>query len=134
MTASAALRLLYADEQSSEVGSGASDFGGPSAACYPLTLPITIDPGALALVVAISAKVKHDWFFGTVEECAAVTLAFGLVALSVVVCYRYCDAVIRWLGTTGADLLARIFALLLPAIGVSLVVEGLVAWSIVRLG
>jgi len=53
-----------------------------------------------------------------------MSAAAVLIALSVWVCYRYADEVVRLLGNDGARVFGRLVAFLLLCIGTQIVVNG----------
>lgn len=91
-----------------------------SMAFYPITLPLTMGPGMIAVSTAIgTGMIGH----GTANliGCLLATLA---TLLTVYVCYRYCDRVSQAVGATGADALSRVFAFILLCIGISILWQG----------
>ena len=91
-----------------------------SMAFYPITLPLTMGPGMIAVSTAIgTGMIGH----GTAHliGCLLATLA---TLITVYVCYRYCDRVSQAVGATGADALSRVFAFILLCIGISILWQG----------
>lgn len=91
-----------------------------SMAFYPITLPLTMGPGMIAVSTAIgTGMIGH----GT-ENLIGCLLATVATLLTVYVCYRYCDRVSQAVGATGADALSRVFAFILLCIGISILWQG----------
>ena len=89
-------------------------------AFYPITLPLTMGPGMIAVSTAIgTGMIGH----GT-ENLIGCLLATVATLLTVYVCYRYCDRVSQAVGATGADALSRVFAFILLCIGISILWQG----------
>lgn len=94
-------------------------------AFYPLTMPLTVGPGSISVAITLGANPSPDVrsLFVTAAGHMAGML---LVALSVYLCYRYADALVRKLGETGSIVVARLSAFILLCIGVQ------IAWNGVR--
>jgi multiple antibiotic resistance protein len=93
-------------------------------AFYPLTLPLTVDPGAISVAVAIGANHSHSverLFVGLV----AATLATAVIALSVWLCYGYAERVARRLGHTRMMVVLRLSAFIVLCIGVHITWNGI---------
>lgn len=96
-------------------------------AFYPLTMPLTVGPGSIATAVAIGAQRSlADARDTTVFLLDAAASMAGLlaIALSIYFAYRYADAIERMLGKTGTNVLVRMFAFILLAIGVQIMWAG----------
>jgi multiple antibiotic resistance protein len=89
---------------------------------YPLTFPVTIGPGSLAIAVTLGAGGG---------DAARVATLLGAIAGSVVVsitiylCYRFAARAARLLGDAGTLVLFRLSAFILLAIGTKILVDGL---------
>lgn len=93
-------------------------------AFFPLTLPVTAGPGAIA--VTLSLVPAGNVLAGPVLlRYGAVALGIALAALAVFVFYRFSATVIRKMGATGAATVSQISAFVLLAIGVQIVWNGL---------
>ncbi len=101
-----------------------------SMAFYPMTLPITVGPGAISVACAFGAGVLHQGVFAFAGLMAACVANLLIVYL----CYRYCDRFSRKVGIAGADAISRIFAFILVCIGASISWKGLTdlitAWNL----
>lgn len=86
-----------------------------SMAFYPFTLPLTTGPGAISVAVAIGASPVNN-----VGDAIGCVVGVFLSALSIWVCYRYCDRINKSVGAAGGDALARIFAFILICLGVTI--------------
>ncbi len=88
-------------------------------AFYPLTMPLTVDPGAISVAITIGANHAHG-----VERVAiavvASLLGIGLIALTVWLAYRYAERVGKWLGHTGTMVVLRLCAFIVLCIGVQI--------------
>jgi multiple antibiotic resistance protein len=93
-------------------------------AFYPLTLPVTAGPGAIAVTLSLvpSGSVLDP---GTLTAFLATACGIALAGATVFLFYRYSTTVIRKLGKTGAATITQISAFVLLAIGVQIVWGGL---------
>src|SRR5262249_20666689 len=94
-------------------------------AFYPLTMPLTVGPGSISVALALGANPETS-VRALLVTAIAHALGITIVALLVYVCYRYADAILGKLGTTGAAVLTRLSAFILLAIGVQ------IAWNGIR--
>jgi multiple antibiotic resistance protein len=87
-------------------------------AFYPLTLPLTVGPGAIAVAIALGT--------GSPEEgplpvhFAGVAVALVLLSIAIYLCVRYACRVQRVLGDVGTRVVMRLFAFVIFCIGVQI--------------
>ena len=96
-------------------------------AFYPLTLPLTVGPGSIA--VAITLGSQRPGAAGTAEIVLLGAAAIvGLIAImvTVYVCYRYAQRLVAVLGDSGTNVMVRLSAFILLCIGIQIVWSG---WS-----
>jgi multiple antibiotic resistance protein len=74
--------------------------GDDRAGFYPLTLPVTVDPGAIAVAITVGANHAHGVERVVIAIIASI-LGLGLIAFTVWLAYHYAERVARWLGTPG---------------------------------
>jgi multiple antibiotic resistance protein len=89
-------------------------------AAVPLAIPLMAGPGAITAVILLAAKSD-----GTIMSLASL---LGLIAIVVAVCYIVFLAATRLahlLGATGQHVLSRMLGLLLSALAVQFVADGL---------
>jgi len=97
-----------------EEGSGKEDVG-----IIPLGIPMLAGPGAISSVIVLTTQ-NHDWFHQAAVLCAiGVTAAISFVVLAAA------DRVSSRLHETGIRILTRLMGLLLMAIAVQFVLNGL---------
>jgi multiple antibiotic resistance protein len=93
-------------------------------AFYPLTMPLTVDPGVLAVGVAIGANHAH-----TVEnllvQLAAAVVGAGIVAVSVLFTRRHAESFAQRIGHEGMVIVLRRCALIVLSIGIRIVWNGI---------
>jgi multiple antibiotic resistance protein len=95
-------------------------------AFYPLTMPITVGPGAISVAIALgSQRPAEATDFAHLAAIAGVAIA-GLAALAVTIyiCYRFAEPTIAALGEHGSNVVVRLSAFLLFCIGIQIVWTG----------
>jgi multiple antibiotic resistance protein len=85
----------------------------------PLGLPLLSGPGAIATVMVLTGKATMP------SQRIAVYLAIGAVALLTFLVLRSAGALTRVLGRTGINTIGRIMGLILAAIAIQFVIDGL---------
>jgi multiple antibiotic resistance protein len=91
-----------------------------------LTLPLTVDPGAISVAVTIGANHAHGVDRLMIGFLAAI-LGTGFIAFSVWICYSYAERVARWLGHTRMMVVLRLSAFIVLCIGVQIAWNGVKA-------
>jgi multiple antibiotic resistance protein len=123
-------QLLHSGADVDPPPSGKSGVPKPltmSDAFYPLTLPLTVGPGSIAVAITIGSQRPR-----AAEPAEYVLLAgaavVGLVAVCVTVylCYRYAERLADFLGESGTNVLVRLSAFILLCIGIQIIWSG---WS-----
>jgi len=93
-------------------------------AFYPLTMPLTVGPGSISVALTLGANPAQG-LRPLVVTAVAHALGMAIVALSVYLCYRYADRILRRLGPTGTGVVVRLSAFILLCIGVQICWNGL---------
>ena len=92
-------------------------------AFYPLTMPLTVGPGTISVAITLGANPPRD-----LRALLTTTLAHGvgvlITALTIYLCYRYANRLIHRLGAAGTDMLIRLSAFILLAIGTQITWNG----------
>ena len=92
---------------------------GASIAVVPLTIPLLTGPATISTVVIYTEKTRHWW-----EH--AVLVGYGVViGLAVWLIFSASDRISRVLGTTGINVMTRLMGLILAAIAVEVMADGL---------
>jgi len=93
-------------------------------AFYPLTLPLTVDPGAISVAITLGANHARG-----VERVliafAAGLLGTAVIAVSVWLAYRYAERVAHWLGHTRVMVVLRLSAFIVLCIGIEITWNGI---------
>ncbi|MBC2775736.1 MarC family protein [Rhizobium sp. AQ_MP] len=87
-------------------------------AVFPLAIPLIAGPGAISATVLISGTM--DGWVGKAQLVAVIAVVLGLVFVSLYLAER----LNRFLGVTGRALLTRLLGVLLAALSVQFVVDG----------
>jgi len=87
-------------------------------AVFPLAIPLIAGPGAISATVLISGTM--DGWLGKFQLIAVIAVVLGLVFVSLYLAER----LNRFLGVTGRALLTRLLGVLLAALSVQFVVDG----------
>jgi multiple antibiotic resistance protein len=114
------LNAQPAESKGTDVEEGASRAdAGASIAVVPLTIPLLTGPATISTVVIYSEKTKHFWELG-------LLVAYGIViGVAVWITLSAADRIGRFLGTTGINVMTRLMGLILAAIGVEVMSDGL---------
>ena len=98
-------------------------------AFYPLTLPITVGPGCISIAITIGAHLRHQagpgFEHGYPRQFLAALTGMFLVCVLVWLCYGNADRLVKMLGQSGTNILTRLSAFILMAIGVQIMWNGL---------
>ena len=94
-----------------------------SGAFYPLTLPLTVGPGSIAVMVTLGTSLLSAPNTVVLDGLGALV---GLAAISILIyiCYSQAEHVFRKLGPAGVNVLLRLSAFILLCIGVQIALEG----------
>jgi multiple antibiotic resistance protein len=93
---------------------------------YPLTMPLTVGPGSIAVAIALGSQRPADVtnLGRLISLAGASVVAIVGVALTVYVCYRYAEVIIARLGKNGTNVVIRLFAFILMCIGIQILWTG----------
>ena len=96
-------------------------------AFYPLTLPLTIGPGSIAIMVTVGSSLLTSPGSILLDGLGAL-LGLACVSFLIYLCYGQGEHVLRKLGPTGINVLLRLSAFILLCIGVQIALEGYTAF------
>ena len=102
------------------------DEQGPIDAFYPLTMPLTVGPGSIAVAIALGAQRPRETTDIVQFALLSGGAAMGLVAiaLTIFVCYRFADRMVTMLGQSGINVMIRLSAFILLCIGIQIIWSG----------
>ena len=90
-----------------------------SIAVVPLTIPLLTGPATMSTVVIYAEKAKTFWQLGTL-------VGYGVViALATALCFSLAQPIARVLGKTGINVMTRLMGLILAALAVEVMADGL---------
>lgn len=113
--------------------SGITDATAGGSAFFPLTMPMTVGPGSIATAISLVAAEQDDKDFHFLAELPAVigaTSALVVLSLVIYLVYRESSGIQRLLGANGTNVLMRLFAFILLAIGVQIFLGGLNGYAL----
>jgi multiple antibiotic resistance protein len=94
---------------------------------YPLTLPLTVGPGSISVAISLgSARPKELADERLVVIAGGAMAGIVLIVLTVYLCYRFADRLVRLLGPVGTNVLIRLSAFIMLCIGLEILWSG---WS-----
>ncbi len=101
---------------------------GASIAVVPLTIPLLTGPASMSTVVIYAEKAKTFFQLGTL-------VGYGVViALATALCFALAEPIARVLGKTGINVMTRLMGLILAALAVEVMSDGLTKLFPVLLG
>jgi multiple antibiotic resistance protein len=92
---------------------------GASIAVVPLTIPLLTGPATMSTVVIYADKAKTFFQLGTLVGYGVV------VALATALCFSLAQPIARVLGKTGINVMTRLMGLILAALAVEVMSDGL---------
>ena len=93
---------------------------------YPLTLPLTVGPGSIAVALTLGTQRPADeTLLHTAMLALATTASLLAIAVTVYLSYRYAAPIARFLGRAGLDVLVRLSAFILICICVQIAWNGI---------
>ena len=126
--ASAGWRLLsQGQEDSKHRAPAASEDEVLSGAFYPLTLPLTIGPGSIAVMVTVGTSLLAAPGGSILLDGLGALAGLACICTVIYLCYSQGEHVLRKLGPTGINVLLRLSAFILLCIGVQIALEGYTA-------
>ncbi len=86
---------------------------------YPLTMPLTVDPGVMSVAVAVGAHHAHTLDRLLIQILAAV-IGAGIVAVAILVTYHFAKGFAARIGHKGMMVILRLSAFIVMSIGVQI--------------
>lgn len=103
--------------------------GGPeegySIAVFPLAIPLISGPGALISVVLAMRQAEESWLFMLVVIGSIVA-----ILLLTYLCLRHAQWLLRLIGKTGANIITRVFGIMLAALAIQAILTAINALMI----
>jgi multiple antibiotic resistance protein len=92
---------------------------GASIAVVPLTIPLLTGPATISTIVIYAEKTRHLW------ELGLLVLYGVVIGLAVLAAFAASGRIARVLGSTGINVMTRLMGLILAAMAVELLADGL---------
>ena len=110
-----------AESKPSDVDEGQEKIdAGASIAVVPLTIPLLTGPATISTMVIYAERTRHWWEL-------AVLVGYGVVVgLATFLAFSASGRIARWLGRTGINVMTRLMGLILAALAVEIMADGLV--------
>jgi multiple antibiotic resistance protein len=95
-------------------------------AFYPLTMPLTVGPGSIAVAIALGAQRPQEatGLLDILLLASAASVGLAAIALTIFVCYRFAGQMVAFLGTSGINVMIRLTAFILLCIGIQIIWSG----------
>jgi multiple antibiotic resistance protein len=107
-------------------GTAAVPFAVPEA-FYPLTMPLTIDPGAISVAITVgSHRPKGIGIERFLLLSSAAMVGLIGISLTIYLCYRFAERLTLLFGQDGMNVIIRLSAFILFCIGIQIFWNG---WS-----
>ncbi|MEY8877176.1 MAG: MarC family protein [Leptothrix sp. (in: b-proteobacteria)] len=118
-----ALQMLNAqpaESRKEDVSEGEQKAGaGASIAVVPLAIPLLTGPATISTVVIYAERTRHWWQL-------AILVGYGVVVgIATFVAFSAAGGIARLLGKTGINVMTRLMGLILAALAVEIMAEGL---------
>ena len=94
-------------------------------AFFPLTMPLTAGPGAIAVTIALDTRIENKISVMGVFQYSGIVLGIVVVSFLVWFCYAFAEDIFNLIGKTGAKAITSISAMIILAIGVGIFWQGL---------
>ncbi|HTV64182.1 MAG TPA: MarC family protein [Bryocella sp.] len=96
-----------------------------SQAFYPLTMPLTVGPGSIAVALTLGSNLHTETHLQLIFSALTAVVGVLFIGLTIFLCYWFSEGLQRLLGPTGTSILIRLSAFILICIGVQIMFNGL---------
>ncbi len=96
-----------------------------SQAFYPLTMPLTVGPGSIAVAITLGSNLHEETHVQLIVSALTAVVGILLIGLSIFLCYWLSEQLQRLLGPTGTSVLIRLSAFIVVCIGIQIMFNGL---------
>jgi multiple antibiotic resistance protein len=95
-------------------------------AFYPLTMPLTVGPGAITAAITLGSQrpARETGFEEWALLGGSAVVSLAAICATVYVCYRYAENIERLLGRSGTNVMVRLCAFIVLCIGVQILWGG----------
>ena len=120
LTSSLAMLNAQPAEAKSTVEEVSDAAARASIAVVPLTIPLLTGPATMSTVVIYAEKAKTVW------QITALVGYGVIIALATAICFSLAQPIARFLGKTGINVMTRLMGLILAALSVEVMSDGLI--------
>jgi multiple antibiotic resistance protein len=96
-----------------------------SLAFYPLTMPLTVGPGSIAVALTLGSNLHEERHLQLVFNALTAVIGIALIGLTIFLCYWLSERLQQFLGATGTSILIRLSAFIVLCIGIQIMFNGL---------
>jgi multiple antibiotic resistance protein len=96
----------------------------PTDAFYPLTMPITVGPGSIAVAITLGSQRPRVPLPEVALIGGAAIVGLFAITATIYVCYRFAKRTVGALGQHGTNVLVRLSAFILLCIGIEIIWDG----------
>ncbi len=96
-----------------------------SQAFYPLTMPLTVGPGSIAVALTLGSNLHEERHLQLIFSALTAVVGIVLIGIAIYLCYRFSEGLQRLLGPTGTSILIRLSAFIVVCIGIQIMFNGL---------
>ncbi len=96
-----------------------------SQAFYPLTMPLTVGPGSIAVALTLGSNLHEETHLQLIVSALTAVIGILLIGISIFLCYWFSEGLQRLLGPTGTSILIRLSAFIVVCIGIQIMFNGL---------
>lgn len=114
--------LLNSQASSNDVDDAAHDID--DSIFYPLSFPLTLGPGGLATLIALSAHVHSDGDSFFSPKMTAITLSLFVILAIAYFCFANTGALVKRMGANGSQVMNRLMSFLVFSIGIQMTFSG----------
>ena len=120
-------KLLNSGDEPDGAKASASSMQRVPDAFYPLTMPLTVGPGSISVAITLGSQRPRGLNLETLLPLAAADVAgLAAIAITIYLCYRFADRLVKLLGVAGTNVVVRLSAFILLCIGIEIIWSG---WS-----
>lgn len=91
-------------------------------AAFPLAIPLMAGPGAITAMILLAGRAEGDW-----PKLGALYGVTALVMVSCFLCFLAAEHISKTLGVTGRAVISRLLGIILAALAVQFVIDGVKA-------
>ncbi len=113
-----AIDILLGSRRDTYTSSDASESDIDSLAIFPIAIPLYTGPGAITGTIVLANEATDVVMRGVV--ILSIVVVYGIVRLT----HMYSHLIIRYMGSSGSNIIARLMAIFLAAIAVEFVFAG----------